>query len=49
VREVRNNKGYEAESNAINTFHDKARAKTLFTHKNHEDVIQLPTGHNGVL
>jgi len=26
----------------------KARAKTVFIHKNHEDVIQLPTDNNGV-
>jgi len=23
-------------------------AKTIFIHKNHEDVMQLPTGHSGV-
>jgi len=31
-----------------NIIRTKTRAKTVFIHKNHEDVIHLPTEHNGV-
>jgi len=47
VREVSNNKSYEAESNAVNTtFQNKsiAKAKAMIIHPNCEDVMQLPWG-----
>jgi len=53
VREVRNSKGYEAESKAINMkFQSKImqqRKRTTFIHTNCEEVIDLPTDHNKVL
>jgi len=51
VREVRNSKGYEAESQAINMkFHSKStqqRKRTTFIHTNSE-VIDLPMDHKKV-
>jgi len=53
VREVRNSKGYEAESKVINMkFHSKImqqRRRITVIHTNCEEVIDLPTDHNEVL
>jgi len=52
VKEVSNNSGYEAESDALKyklyykSKHQKQ--KTMFIHTNQEEVTHLPMDHNGV-
>jgi len=53
VREVIDNRGYKAESNTLVvtiTLQNShvPETKTMFIHKNHKEVIQLPMDYNRV-